>query len=188
MEREDPIARSYASALFALGVRDGVEIEYGDAVRVVATLLEEEPVVRHFLETPRIPTEDKKEVFRSAFEGRLPGPVVNFLLLVLDKRRQEILRNVAWSYRELLDEKGSRVRVQVEVAHPLDDESLSRVVDAASKAMGKEVVPEVRVDPDLIGGVVLRRGDMVFDGSIRRRLRGLRSELLAVDVSQAEDG
>ncbi len=182
----DSVVRSYASALFDLAVRDGREDEYGEALAFTASLVKDLPAFRVFLETPRIPAVEKKKVIRTALDA-LPAPVVNFLLLVVDKRRQRLIGDMAIAYRDLLDRERGRVRVEVEVAHPLDEEAAFEVRERLSSFFGKEAVPEVHVAPDLIGGIVFRRGDTVFDGSIRRRLRGLRKELLAVDVSHEEE-
>lgn len=181
--RGEIVARNYADALFAIADREGRLEDYGRALDEVARLLDESPEVRLFLETPRIDAGRKKRVMRDAFEGRVPAHVLHFLLLVVDKRRQQLLRGMARAYRDLVDERMGRTHVDVSVARPMDDEETSEVARRLSTILGTQAVPHVRVDPGLIGGIVFRSGDTIFDGSVRRRLQRMRRQLLASDLS-----
>lgn len=173
------VARSYASALFELAEQRGEMEAYGDALDEIADLLAEQPDFVQFLDTPRIDTREKKRVLKEAFADRIPEHVLNFLFLTIDKRRQRLLGRMAIEYRNLLDARMGRAHVDVTVARPLDDAFLRDLTGQLSRSLGKDVVPHVRVDPSLIGGIVVRRGDLVYDGSVRRRLEGLRRKLLA---------
>ena len=176
------VARSYASALFELAEAKGSAEAYGQALDQVGALLDQEPSFGQFLETPRIDARDKKRVLRETFEGRIPDHVLNFLLLVVDKRRQRLLKVMAREYRDLVDQRMDRAHVEVTVARPADAATMSDMKSRLSKALGKDVVPHVRVDPSLVGGIVVRSGDVVYDGSVRRRLQGLRRRLLSTSV------
>lgn len=175
--RDETVARNYAETLFSLAERhEGLEV-FGEAVEEVARLLEEDPKFRLFLETPRISDADKKEVVRHAFEGRVPENLVRFLLITIDKRRQRLLRKIASEYHTLLDEHFGREHVEVTVARPLDDDTLKTISERLSRVLGKEAVPHVRTKPAILGGVVIRTGDTIYDGSVRRRLESMRRRL-----------
>jgi F-type H+-transporting ATPase subunit delta len=178
------VARSYASALFELAESKGSAEAYGQALDEVGALLDEVPAVARFLDTPRIDAREKKRVLRETFGGRIPDHVLNFLLLVLDKRRQRLLKVMAREYRDLVDQRMDRAHVDVTVARPADAATVSDLKERLSKALGKDVVPHVRVDPSLVGGIVVRSGDVVYDGSVRRRLQGLRRRLLSASVGE----
>lgn len=186
--RDETVGRSYAETLFALADRHEALDEYGEAIETVARLLEEDPRLRLFLDTPRIDDEDKKAVVRRAFDGALPKLVVNFLLVTIDKRRQRILRDISKQYHRLLDERMGREHVQVSVARPVDDATREMIADKLSAALGKQAIPHVRVRPEIIGGLVVRTGDTIYDGSIRRRIDGLRRRLLAVELPAGDGG
>lgn len=180
--RDETIARSYAGTLFELaGRHEGLDA-YGEAIETVATLLEENPRFRLFLETPRIEAAQKKEVLRKAFDGELPEHVVRFLLVTVDKRRQRLLRQIAREFHLLVDEHMDRTHVDVTVARSPDDETLDRIVERFSGLLGKTAVPHVRVDPEILGGVIVRTGDTIYDGSLRRRLGRVRRRLLETDL------
>lgn len=186
--RDESVARSYAETLFELARRnDGLD-EYGEAIDTVARLLEEEPSFRLFLETPRIDDADKKGVVVAALGQAMPRYVVNFVLVTIDKRRQRLLRQIAAQYHGLLDAFRGREHVEVTVARPVDDATRTLIADKLSSALDKEAIPHVRVRPEIIGGVVVRTGDTIYDGSVRRRLDGMRRRLLGADLSASIRG
>lgn len=184
--RDETIARSYAETLFELAQRhEGLEA-YGEGIATVASLLDENPRFRLFLETPRIDADDKKDVIRKAFGDELPEHLVRFLLVTVDKRRQRLLRAVARQFHLLVDTEMGRTHVDVTVARPLDDEGVERIAGRLSRLLDTNAVPHVRVDPDILGGVIVRTGDTIYDGSLRRRLGRIRRRLLETDLPDPE--
>ena len=180
--RDETVARNYAEALFELGERhEGVET-YGEGIEVVAVLIDENDDFRRFLETPRIAVAQKKEVVRRVFGETLPARLVNFLLITLDKRRQRLLRVIAREYKGLMDEHFNRVHVEVTLARKFDEEAVEEMEKRLTVALGKTAIPHVRVKPGILGGAILRTGDTIYDGSLRRRLEGMRRVLLKADL------
>ena len=185
--RDETVARNYAEALFELAQRhEGIDA-YGQYIRTVASLLDENPSFRLFLETPRIDAEDKKAVVRKAL-GEFPAPMTNFLLVTIDKRRQRLLRQIARAYADLVDEHMNRAHVDVTVAREMTDETKDRVAARLSELLGKTAIPHVRVEPGIIGGIVVRAGDTIYDGSIRRRLARMRRQLVTAGASSRPGG
>ena len=176
--RDQTVARNYAETLFALAsLNEGLE-RYQDAIEVVARLLDEDPRFRLFLETPRITATDKKDVIKKAFGGAVPKPLLNFLLVVLAKRRQRLLREIAREYHDLVDQSMNRVHAEVTVARPLDEPALRTVTERLTALLGRTAIPHVRVKPEILGGIVVRAGDTIYDGSLKSRLEGMRRRLL----------
>ena len=176
--RDETVARNYAETLFDLARRHEGLKAFGDGIQAVSTLLSENPRIRQFLETPRIDAEAKKEVLQTAFEGRVPPMLLNFLLVTIDKRRQRLLEQIAVQFYALVDEHENRAHVDVTVAQPLDEATSSELESRLSRLLGKQAVPHVRVDPSILGGVVVRAGDTIYDGSLRRRLERMRRQLM----------
>ncbi len=185
--RDETVAKNYAETLFDLATRhDGLQ-SYGDAIETIAGLVEQDPKFRNFLETPRIDDAEKKSVIKKAFGGSLPKHVVNFVLVTIDKRRQRLLRAIAVQYHALLDAHMGREHVEVTVARPVDDATKTVITERLTRALGKEAIPHIRVDPGIVGGIVVRTGDTIYDGSVRRRLEGLRRRLLGAEVPASAD-
>ena len=182
--RDETVARNYALTL--LKVADGAEgIEvFGRGLEVVDRMLEENPSFRAFLETPRIDLAEKKAVIRSVFAASLPRKLVNFILVTLDRRRQRLLRQIAAEYQMLLDARFNRERVDLTLARPFGQEAVEEYSARFSALLGREVIPNVRVCPGILGGIVVRAGNTIYDGSLRRRLDGMRRTLLATHLRQ----
>jgi F-type H+-transporting ATPase subunit delta len=183
------IARNYAETLLELARRQGTEAtvdEYAGALDEVVSLLEAEPRVRQFLETPRVDTAAKKRALRASFQGRVPELFLRFLLVVVEKRRQTLIGQIAREYRALVDEARGRVRADITLAREPDEALEREIVATLERQLGKTVVPSFVVDPGLVGGVVIRIGDRILDGSIRRRVSDLRRRLLRVSLPQRE--
>ncbi|NJD20041.1 MAG: ATP synthase F1 subunit delta [Gemmatimonadetes bacterium] len=186
--RDETVAREYAETLFALAERhEGVAV-FGRGVDLVTGLLDEDPEFRLFLETPRIEASQKKALMRKVFERELPVQLVNFLLVVIDKRRQRLLRQIAQHFRALVDEKEGRAHVEVTLARPVDDTTMAVLTRRLSELLGATAVPHVRVRPEILGGVVVRTGDTIFDGSVRRQLDGMRRQLLKAKLPTGSAG
>ena len=186
--RAELIARNYAETLLALADRHGgapVAESYGAALDELADLLEREPRLREFLETPRVSAEQRKAALRAALAGRVPDLFLRFVLLVVDKRRQALLGSIAEAYRALMDERAGRVRVQVQISHAPDAPLREEIRRSLESRLGKQVIPTFTVDPELLGGLVVRMGDETLDGSVRSRAAGLRRRLLEARLDGA---
>jgi F-type H+-transporting ATPase subunit delta len=183
------IARNYAETLLALAQRHGGDSDvddYGAAIDDVAQILEREPLVRDFLESPRVDLEAKKRALRASFEGRVPDLFLRFLLLVVEKRRQGVLREIAAQYHVLVDDLRGRARAEIVLAREADEKLRSEIVATLERRLGKRVVPTFVVDASLVGGIVVRAGGEILDGSLRRRVSGLRRRLLETGLPAVE--
>jgi F-type H+-transporting ATPase subunit delta len=176
--RETTIARSYAEALFELGEKHGRHEAFAAGLQTVDALLDSDRRIALFLQTPKIEASVKKQALRDALGGRIDPLLMNFVQLVIDKRRQRLLQAIAREYRVLLDEKLGRLNVDVTLARQPDPAELREIADQLSRVLDAQVVPHVRVNSDILGGIVVRYQDRVIDGSLRRRLNALRGRLL----------
>lgn len=175
------IARNYAETLLELARRNGGDSaidEYGVAIGEVAELLRREPLVRDFIETPRIDVADKKRALRNSFGGRVPDLFLRFLEVVVEKRRQGLLIDIAEEYQTLVDEVRGRSRAEVVLAKEPDAALREQIVAGLERRLGGKVVPVFSVDPSILGGMVVRFGGEILDGSLRTRAAGLRRRML----------
>ncbi|MBV9879529.1 MAG: F0F1 ATP synthase subunit delta [Gemmatirosa sp.] len=176
--RDSTIARNYAEVLLTLARRADDPTGWGRTLTEIADALGSDVALRNFLESPRVSAEQKSEVLAKAFQDRVPRLFVKYLQTLVAKGRQMLLPEIATEYRNLLDEAEGRVHAQVTFARPVSDEQRDAVAQGLSRTLGKQVVPHVVVDPAIIGGVVVKVGDRVMDGSVRRRLRLLRDRMV----------
>lgn len=176
-ERHSTVARNYAGALLALARKAGDVDAWGRMLREVADAVADDRQLRAFLESPRVSVEHKNAALGRAFQDRYPRLFVRFLQTLVSKGRQQALGAVAGEYASLVDEAAGRVHAEITLARAPSDEDRAALARQLSRRLGKQVVPHVRVNPAIIGGVVVRVGDRVMDGSVRRKLGALRSQL-----------
>jgi F-type H+-transporting ATPase subunit delta len=173
------VARRYARALFGMGVDAGNFEALGQEIAELAALLTSSLELRQALENPVFKTEEKRAVLEQLLPRVTPtAEVRRFVLLLLERRRLAILPAIARAYRDLADQHTGRIRARVTSAEALSPAALDRVRHSLEQRTGKKVILETSVDPDLIGGLVARVGDLVLDGSLRTQLAELRSKLL----------
>ncbi len=103
---------------------------------------------------------------------------MRFLQALVSHRRQMLIPAIAHAYNDLVDEVEGRVHAAVTVAREADDADRALIATQLSRALGKDVVPHFVVNPAILGGVVVRVGDTVLDGSVRRRLSILKTSML----------
>jgi len=184
----ETIARNYAAVLFDLAERhEGLEA-FAEGVDTVVELLDKNPSFQTFLETPRIADRDKKALLEKVLGGALPRSLLNFLMITVDKRRQRLLGLIGEEFHSLLDEHLGRAHVTVTLAKKLDAEAMEGLAQKLSVLLGKEAIPHVRVKPAILGGVHLKTGDTVYDGTLRRRIKQLRKQLVSAELPEGVFG
>ena len=177
--REPTIAKNYAEALLELAQRAGSDLRgWGEMIQTVAEAMESDRRLHVFLESPRVSAQRKNQVIEKAYGEQLPRHFVRFIQALVRNRRQMLIPAIAQSYHDLVDQVEGRVHAAVTVAREPDENDRALITSQLSRALGKDVVPHFLVNPGLLGGLVVRVGDTVLDGSIRRRLATLRSRML----------
>ena len=166
------IARNYAEALFAAGAK------FGEVLDAVSGAIQADQRIATVLESPRVSKAAKGQILERALKGEAPREFVRFLQAVVRRGRQGLLAEIAQEYQVLLDVKLNRVHAGVTLANEADAGSQKQMVERLTKALGREVRAYFRSDPRILGGVVVRVGDRIFDGSVRRRLTALQRRML----------
>jgi F-type H+-transporting ATPase subunit delta len=176
--RSVTIARNYAETLYELGERSGRTEAYGETLEAVAAVLQTIPAVADMLMSPRVPKSEKSRIIGAGLKDA-PREFVLFLQAVVRRGRGLLLPEIASQYSVLMDVKFNRLRAGVTLARPADETLRQSIEAGLSRALGKQVIASFGVDPQILGGAVVRVGERVYDGSVRRRLTRLRRQLLA---------
>lgn len=177
--RDPTIAKNYAEALLALGERSGDTDRFADLMAALATAMRTDRTIRVAIESPRVPKSVKQRLLEQALAAYAPPPFFRFLGAVIKRSRQELLPVISDEYAKLVDEKHNRIRAGVTLAREPDETLREAVRQRLSEVTGKEVIPHFRTDPAILGGLILRLGDRIIDGSLRRRMMTLKRQLLA---------
>jgi F-type H+-transporting ATPase subunit delta len=176
--RDAPVCRNYAETLLAVAEKEQQVKRYGELIETVAGVFMADPKLKGIFMSPRIPKEAKKRLIEQALSEVAPVSFIRFLQLVVQRGRQYLLADIAEEYEQLVDLHLDRVHAVVSTARPVDEKLAAAIRARLTVVFAKEVLPHFRADPALIGGVVVRVGDRVFDGSLRRKLKLLQRLML----------
>ncbi len=164
------VARRYAKALFDLAAERGEVDAWGSALKSVNDTLAADGALREALLGCALPLEGKHTLVKNIFSDSVPELVMNFLLLVLDKNRQEDLPLMQDCYREMADAASGLVRVEAVSPAALDQAGVEKLRVQLAASLKAPVEVNVSVDESLIGGIVLKIGDKLYDGSVKHGL------------------
>ena len=169
--------RRYAQAVFQLAVEhDTLERWLEDLTLLADSITDQE--FRRTLSAPRISLDQKESVIRESLGSSVDRLALNLMFLLTSRNLVHILPEIADRFQEMLDAHRGIERAEVVSAVPLSDERQSEVADMLARMSGKQVRVTTRTDPQIIGGMVIRVGDQVMDGSARARLQAMRRELV----------
>lgn len=179
---ESQVARRYATALFKTAKRISQTDRILDDLKAIADLLRKDPNLKKFLEAPQILDQYKRELFTTAFKHLVSEALFSFLILVQGKHRIEYLLAMAEEYERLVKEDQGILQTHVITARALDPVLNHRLKEELEKNTGKRIEMISKIDPEIIGGIVVVLGNKIIDKSIRHQLDELREDMLAIRV------
>ncbi|MDG1359405.1 MAG: ATP synthase F1 subunit delta [Phycisphaerales bacterium] len=191
-ETVDAVARVYAQSLLELADAAGGDdkiVETGGELSVIAEMIREDAEVAEFLRSPIVDSDKRAEALRRIFEGRVSDLVLRFMLVLNGKGRLGEFGAMTSAYDQLVNERMGRVEVDVmTIDGSLGADQLALLAEKVKAKLGQEPVFHQYADDSLIGGIVLRVGDQLIDGSVRGQLRRMREELLAAGSTRVRAG
>ena len=172
----EEIGQVYARSLFEVAKEQDKLDEVKEQLGEFADALSESRDLSLFFFSPYFSTGEKQEGLEKTLEDA-DETVVNFLKVLLENHRMPAIHRIRSSYDELWAEENKRLPVEVTTAIELDDDVVQRIGDRIGEQTGQKIELNASVDPDLIGGIVLRVGNSIMDASIRNRLNELRRQV-----------
>ena len=172
------IIEPYASALMSLAQSRNLTEEFGNEIRSLLELLENSAELKNFLDNPVIKPQDKKAVLQRITGDQVNPLLRNFLMLLVDRGRILFLQGIGQQYLVLLRKLNQTVLAEITSAHPLTEaqqNTLTEKVKAMTNARSVEI--STTLDPDLLGGVIIKVGSRVVDPSLRGQLRRIGMKL-----------
>ena len=177
------VARGYAQALFQIARAEGALEQVEDELFRFARILDNEAQLREALTDPALPPEHRATMVTELLGNRASAHTVNIVSFLVQQGRARELAKIIDSLVKLAAEERRRAVAEVLSATPLSEEQRGKLAEAIEKATGKSVEIKALVDPSVIGGLHVRVGDQVFDGTVRRRL-----ELAQEILGRADNG
>ncbi|MBP7584437.1 MAG: F0F1 ATP synthase subunit delta [Spirochaetes bacterium] len=176
------VARVYAGALLEIGKENKVLQQIEEELGAFKQILREDADFRLYCKTPGISNDSKKILIDKVFQGKFSDVIVNFLKVLVDNGRFTDLDSIHDTFLEMLDVENSRLRVTITGSAKLEDSILANVKSALAKKFNKEIIIEEKVDASILGGVIIRVGDVIIDGSLVKDLNNIRRNLLSSKV------
>ncbi len=175
--RDRRVATRYAEALLDTsrdaGVLDGVAESFASVLVAVKGT----DTLRIFLDSPQVPTADKKEPLKKVFGGKVEPVLLTFFYLLIDKHRIENTRDIGEVFAELVENEQGYLRARVVTAITLPDDLAAALKGKLAAYTGKKIILEKKTDTAVLGGVCVTLGDKILDGTVRTNLNLLRKTL-----------
>jgi F-type H+-transporting ATPase subunit delta len=180
MARKDETISGYAEALYSVAEAEGALADVEDELFRFAKIAETDAKLREALTDASVPVENRKALVADLLGGRTNVQTVNLLGFILEQGRARQLGEIVEALVELAAERRSNALAEVRSAVALSDAQKERLREALSQATGRKVELKILVDPTVVGGVIARVGDQVFDGTVRTRLKEAKEQLGSV--------
>lgn len=182
------IADRYARALLMSCGGDDTRIDRAKTeLELVGDVYDKHDEIRAFLVNPKVPQQLKVQVFSKSLEGKLSENVLSLFKLLIEKRRHALIPEIAIRFGELCDQVRGVEHATITTAIPVDSSLRERLIQQVQKFSSRGVDVEFKVDPEILGGVVIRLGDKVIDGSLGKKFEDIRRAMLAVRLPRTID-
>ena len=163
------VGRRYSKAIFEIAEEKNQVKEIYEMLNSAMVLYRTDKEFKHFILNPLIDNEQKKSVLNKIF-GKDNSENLNILLYILDKGRMNCIKYIVAEYLKIYYRKNRILDVKATFTKELTDEQKKKLIDKLSQKTGKEINLEIKVDKDILGGGIIKIGDKIIDGSIRREL------------------
>lgn len=171
------VGRVYATALYDSAQRTGQTADVLADIESIGALLAAVPRLEVFLKAATINTAEKLKVLESAVTGSVNALTLAVLQAMARRDRLDILREFTMAFGSVRRDRTNRLNIDIISAHPLPADEQQRIAEEAGRSLGRQIDLTASVDASLLGGVQLKIGDMFIDGSVKRRLQAMKSQL-----------
>ncbi len=176
------VSKTYANALFELALEEQLIDQILAEYEFVANSYDEFPEFLNIINSPKVSADDKKKIIDDIYGTQVSELLTNFLKLLIDKKRSDVMVEVYGDYKKLVEAQKGLVVAKVESVIPLEANEIKNLEAKLNQVTGKTVTVNNVINPDIMGGLVVKVGDKVIDGSIKRKLENLKHELAEIII------
>lgn len=176
------VSKTYAEALFEVALEENKVDLFLEELDFVVGAFKMHPEFFTLFKSPQINIVEKKEMIAEAFKGKLSDEISNFLKIILDKNRGYYIEQIKNQYENMLNKHKGIIKAIATTAIPLNDEDSLKLKEKLEKLTGKNIKLTNKIDESLLGGVLVRIGDKVIDGTIKGRLDEVKESLSQIIV------
>ncbi|MBS7525812.1 ATP synthase F1 subunit delta [Fusibacter paucivorans] len=176
------VSKAYAEALFSVATEDDSMAALRDELNFVVSSFEMYPAFFEIMKMPTINKADKQSVVTETFEGKLSVEMMNFLKMLIAKNRIADIFEIGSTFNAMVDDFNKVLSISVESVMPLTAQQLQILTQKLKDKTGKQVILNPVVNPDLLGGIVVKMGEQIIDGSVKYKLEGMLEGLTQIIV------
>jgi F-type H+-transporting ATPase subunit delta len=176
------VARMYAGALLEIGQEKGTLPRIEEEVGFLASVLAADRDLVLYLNAPGVDKEAKKSLIDRVFSSELCDVTINFIKLTIDKDRQRLIGDIHQALTELIDIANNRQRATVITSEKLNPQMREKITETLKSKFRKEIILDEIIDQKIIGGIVIRVGDLIIDASLAKDLKSIKEKLLISKV------
>ncbi|MGM0602175.1 MAG: ATP synthase F1 subunit delta [Bacillota bacterium] len=181
---KNEVAYKYSRAFFSLGKEKGKLTKFQENLKSFWETVEGNEDLKEVLFHKRILPEDKKSIIEKIFKDEIEKEVLDFVFILIDKRREYSFKSIYKEFNKLVDKEEKILHVEVSTAVEMNQKSREKLKTKLDKILDYTVIINNRVNPDIIGGMVMKIEDYIIDGSIRYHLNNLQQNLKNIPVSK----
>ena len=176
------VSKVYAQALFDVALESGHLDEVEQQLKEVCQVFAENPEFYELYRAPNIAIEERKGILDQTFSGKLIPELLNFLKLLMDKHRAFYILQIGDEFQQMVETHKGIIKGVVHVTCMLADEQIKKLEAKLSASTGKQVLLTQKIDPEIIGGLVVHLGDKVIDNSLKKKLEDMKEDLFQLIV------
>ena len=177
------VARRYAEAFFSIAREKEIVDQLQQELEKIVSVIESTENLPEYFAHLLIPAKAKKEVANKIFGGQVSQLTLNFLNMIIDKRRETYIGLISEEYRDMADELRNITKAELTAAAPVSEADMKNLEQNLSAKTGKTVQLSLKVDPGLIGGLKIRIGDQIVDATVAKKLEMLKEQLKQAKIS-----
>lgn len=182
MINDEIVSKRYANAFLEYAKGTIGFVQGLDELQRAKRIIRDNPDLKDFLESPAITNSEKNEVVSAVFKDEFNEELIQFLKLLIEKKRINLFIDIA-EYTRIHYAHGAEIDTLLKTSYPLDTDTIQRIKDALEKRMNKKVHLYVQLDADLVGGAYAQIGNIIIDGSIKKRLEDMKEKLDILKVA-----
>lgn len=176
------VSKTYSQALFEVALESNKFDEFIEEFKFIVSVCKEQPEFYEILKTPKINISEKKKMIDEIFQGKISQEIINFTKIILEKRRVKNLFSISKEFERMVYEHKGIVKAKAITTIPLGKREIDKLQKKLSDVTQKSVILENEIDKSLIGGVMIKLGDRVIDGTIKGKLEQLENSLTQIIV------
>ena len=182
--KNSQVASRYSKAIFELAIEKNQVEEINSDLQAIAKLLKDEPELTTIFFHPRLSKEEKSTLVNEVFKAVVKTEyAINFLNLAIAKKREKDIPAICMAFNNLYDSYKRQLPVEIISAFEIDKKQLKSILTSITKRTGREPLPTVKIDKEILGGIILKYEDKIIDGSVRKQLQQLADSIKAIPVA-----